>query len=98
MSSSRSAAPKIPRWNPVSLHSRSCIRFDHVESRQKEIINLFKCIMARASAELQDQLKELKPKLYCTDYYIVVKKVCRLKPFVSKHIWKQMCSAENIKA
>ncbi|XP_077504993.1 uncharacterized protein LOC144114865 isoform X2 [Amblyomma americanum] len=56
---------------------------DHVESRQKEIINLFKCIMARASAELQDQLKELKPKLYCTDYYIVVKKVCRLKPFAA---------------
>ncbi|XP_065292443.1 uncharacterized protein [Dermacentor albipictus] len=54
---------------------------DHVGSRREEIIKLFNCILSKATPELVDQLEELKPKLYCTNYYVVVKKICHTKRF-----------------
>ncbi|XP_037560278.2 uncharacterized protein LOC119437291 [Dermacentor silvarum] len=54
---------------------------DHVESHREKIMELFKCILSSATPELEVQLKQLKPKLYCSNYYIVVKKVCHKKPF-----------------
>ncbi|KAL3180547.1 hypothetical protein MRX96_009094 [Rhipicephalus microplus] len=54
---------------------------DNVQSRRTEIIQLFECILSKATPELVEELQELKPKLLCTNFFIVVKKVCRNKPF-----------------
>lgn len=54
---------------------------ENVQSRRTEIIQLFECILSKATPELVEELEELKPKLLCTNFFIVVKKVCRNKPF-----------------